>query len=235
MRIVLDTNILICALITKGTPPDGLYQAWLRGEIDLVTSAVQIAELANVLARPRLQKYIDADEAAAIVENIEARAIILDAPPDVDLSPDPKDNPILAAAIAGKADMIDLAMKNALAAPSDSSISSLWNFGGATADVAAESTAFGDRSMGWMYSLDGVWSDAKDDAADMAWSREGWESAEPYGQHGRAYLNFPSHGEDGDALTRASFGANYQRLVEIKTKYDPQNRFRFNRNIQPET
>lgn len=106
MRIVLDTNILIGALITKGTPPDGLYQAWLKGEIELVTSAAQIAELANVLARPRLQKYIDADEAAAIVENIDTRAIILDAPPDVDLSPDPKDNPILAAAIAGKADLI---------------------------------------------------------------------------------------------------------------------------------
>ena len=132
-------------------------------------------------------------------------------------------------------DMINLAMKNALAAPSDSSISSLWNFGGATADVTTEATAFGDRSMGWMYSLDGVWSDAKDDAANMAWSREGWESAEPYGQHGRAYLNFPGHGEDGDALTRATFGANYQRLVEIKTKFDPQNRFRFNQNIQPET
>lgn len=37
MRIVLDTNILIAALITKGTPPDRLYQAWLRGEVELVT------------------------------------------------------------------------------------------------------------------------------------------------------------------------------------------------------
>ncbi len=106
MRIVLDTNILIGALITKGTPPDGLYQAWLRGEIELVTSTAQMAEVAAVLARPRLQKYLDADEAAAMVENIDTRALILDAPPDVDLSPDPKDNPILAAAIAGKADLI---------------------------------------------------------------------------------------------------------------------------------
>ncbi|WP_372574880.1 FAD-binding oxidoreductase [Ruegeria jejuensis] len=131
-------------------------------------------------------------------------------------------------------EMIDLAMKNASAAPSDNSISSLWNFGGATAAVAAEATAFGDRSMGWMYSLDGVWSDPGDDAANIGWSRQGWESAEPYGHHGRAYLNFPGHGEDGDALTRATFGANYQRLVKIKIKYDPENRFRFNQNIQPE-
>ncbi len=106
MRIVVDTNILIGALITKGTPPDRLYQAWLRGEIELVTSTAQMAEVANVLARPRLRKFLDAGEAAAIVENIDTRALILDDPPDVDLSPDPKDNPILAAAIAGKADLI---------------------------------------------------------------------------------------------------------------------------------
>ena len=51
MRVVLDTNILIGALITKGTPPDRLYQAWLRGEIELVTSTTQIAEMADV-SRP---------------------------------------------------------------------------------------------------------------------------------------------------------------------------------------
>lgn len=106
MRVVLDTNILISALITKDTPPDMLYQTWLRGEIELVTSTVQIAEVATVLVRPRLQRYLDADEVAAIVENIDTRAIVLDDPPDVDLSLDPKDNPILAAAIAGKAELI---------------------------------------------------------------------------------------------------------------------------------
>ena len=106
MRVVLDANILIGALITKGTPPDRLYQAWLRGEIELVTSTAQMAEIAEVLARPRLQKYLDAGEAAAIVENIDTRALVLDETPSVDLSPDPKDNPILAAAIAGHADMI---------------------------------------------------------------------------------------------------------------------------------
>ncbi len=130
-------------------------------------------------------------------------------------------------------DMIDLAMRNAALAPSDNSISSLWNFGGKTADVAADATAFGDRSMGWMYSLDGVWSDSKYDEVNIAWSRDGWASAEHFGHHGRVYLNFPGHGEDNEALTRTSFGENYQRLVEIKTKYDPENRFRFNQNIKP--
>jgi FAD/FMN-containing dehydrogenase len=131
-------------------------------------------------------------------------------------------------------EMIDLAMSNAMAAPSDSSLSSLWNFGGATAKVPADATAFGDRSMGWMYSLDGVWTDPSDDDANITWSRDGWLNSERFGHHGRAYLNFPGHGEDNSALTRTSFGANYERLVAIKTKYDPQNRFRFNQNIMPE-
>ena len=52
MRVVLDTNVLIGALITSGTPPDALYQAWLRGEIELITSAAQIAEMAEVVSRP---------------------------------------------------------------------------------------------------------------------------------------------------------------------------------------
>ena len=106
MRVVLDTNIFIGALITKGTPPDRLYRAWLRGEIKLVTSTAQMAELADVLARPRLQKFLDADEVEAIIENIGARALVLDATMGVNLSPDPKDNQILAAAITGKADLI---------------------------------------------------------------------------------------------------------------------------------
>ena len=106
MRVVLDTNILIGALITKGTPPDSLYQAWLRGDIELVTSTAQLTEIDNVLFRPRLQKYVDADEASVIVQDMGTRALVLDEIPVVNLSPDPKDNPILATAIAGKVDLI---------------------------------------------------------------------------------------------------------------------------------
>jgi len=131
-------------------------------------------------------------------------------------------------------EMIDLAMRNASDAPSDKSLSSLWNLGGAISQVAADATAFGDRAMSWMYSLDGVWAEPAEDAANIAWSREGWSNSARFGQHGRAYLNFPGHGEDSRTLTRATFGSNYPRLAEIKRKYDPDNRFRFNQNIEPE-
>ena len=106
MRVVLDTNILIGALITKGTPPDQLYRAWLRGEFELVTSIEQIHELARTLSRRRLQKHVDASEASVIVGHLGMRAIVLDRPPSVALSTDPADNRILAAAIAGQVDFI---------------------------------------------------------------------------------------------------------------------------------
>lgn len=106
VRIVLDTNVLIAALITRGSPPDQLYRAWIRGDFELITSTAQIAEMASVLQRPRLRKYINAREARVVVENIDTRAIILREIPDVHLSPDPKDDPIIATAIAGDVDLL---------------------------------------------------------------------------------------------------------------------------------
>ena len=106
MRVILDTHILISALITKGTPPDNLYQAWLNGEIEVVMTAAQIAEIRDVLVRPRLKRFIHTDDAVAIVGNIDECALVLTDAPVVDISPDPSDHPILAAAIAGKVDLI---------------------------------------------------------------------------------------------------------------------------------
>ena len=106
MRIVLDTNILVSALITKGTPPDQLYQAWLRNEVELVTSPAQIDEVTDVLARPRLRKYVDPDEAAQMVATIHQRATVLADVPVTRRSPDPKDDPILAVAVAGDAELV---------------------------------------------------------------------------------------------------------------------------------
>ena len=132
-------------------------------------------------------------------------------------------------------EMIDEALANAMANPSDRSISSLWNFGGATARVPADATAFGDRSFGWMYSLDSVWQDASDDDKVRGWTRAAWQKFRRHAHEGRLYLNFAGQDDDTAALTRDAFGRNYPRLAAIKATYDPGNLFRFNQNIIPAT
>ena len=117
--------------------------------------------------------------------------------------------------------------------PSPKTLSSIWNFGGATAKVASDATAFGDRSMPYMLSIDSVWSSAIDDEDNIAWTRAFWERMKPHSDRGRMYLNFPGLSEEGDDLVRKAFGDNYRRLREIKKKYDPENLFRFNQNIKP--
>ena len=106
MRVVLDTNILVSARITKGTPPDQLYQAWLRNEIELVTSVAKIDEVTDVLSRPRLSRFADSDEAAQMVAAIHQRAIVLSEVPVTRRLPDSKDDPILAAVVAGDAGLV---------------------------------------------------------------------------------------------------------------------------------
>jgi FAD/FMN-containing dehydrogenase len=130
-------------------------------------------------------------------------------------------------------ELIDEAIANAAASPSDRSISSLWNFGGRTAEIEADATAFGDRSFGWMYSLDSVWEQPSEDAAIINWTREAWQRARRFSHGGRLYLNFAGQDADSAALTRDAFGADYAKLAGIKSTYDPDNMFRFNQNIQP--
>jgi FAD/FMN-containing dehydrogenase len=130
---------------------------------------------------------------------------------------------------------IDAIVANNAHPPSPNTLSSIWNFGGATARVGATETAFGDRSMPYMLSIDSIWNTTDDDGANIAWTREFWERMKPHSQDGRIYLNFPGMGEEGEELVRCSFGPNYKGLVEVKRKYDPHNIFRFNQNINPES
>jgi FAD/FMN-containing dehydrogenase len=116
--------------------------------------------------------------------------------------------------------------------PSDMTYSSIWALGSAVQRVPAEATAFGDRNAPFMLSLDAIWSDAADDAANINWVRSGWTGMQRYGT-GRMYLNFPGHGE-GDDLVREALGPEtYSRLARIKRVYDPDNLFRMNQNVRP--
>ncbi len=117
--------------------------------------------------------------------------------------------------------------------PSEMTYSSIWKFGGAMQRVPADATAFGDRSMPFMLSLDAIWSKHEDDAANMAWVRTFWQDMQQYST-GRLYLNFPGLGE-GANLVRDAFGADgYERLQQVKRKYDPRNLFHLNQNVSPD-
>jgi FAD/FMN-containing dehydrogenase len=131
--------------------------------------------------------------------------------------------------------IIDEIAPRATDRPSDLTLCSVWYMGGATSRVAGDATAFGDRDMGWMLSIDGIWEDAADDEKNLAWARAFWADMKHHSK-GRAYLNFAGFGEEGEELVRTSYGAaNYERLAALKTKYDPTNLFRLNQNIKPKS
>ncbi len=112
MRIVLDTGIFVSALITKNTPPDLLYSAWREGYFDLVTSEPQLKEIERVFLYPKLQKYINRNEAHFLLDTLNAFAEIVESIPYVGYSSDPDDNKIIATAITGRATILVSGDKN---------------------------------------------------------------------------------------------------------------------------
>lgn len=103
MRVVLDTSILIAALITSGTPPDRIYQAWRRKRFELVTSRWQLDEFRRASRYEKLRRFVNPVEAGNLIGGLRRDSIVLDRLPHLDLSPDPNDNPVLAMAVAASA------------------------------------------------------------------------------------------------------------------------------------
>lgn len=130
--------------------------------------------------------------------------------------------------------LIDAVAAHATDRPSDETLFSVWYLGGAVGRVDADATAFGDRSMNWMLSIDTVWNDPADDERCINWARGFWQEI-GHQAGARSYLNFSGLNEEGKDLVRNSLGdRNHRRLAEIKASYDPDNLFRVNCNIEPE-
>lgn len=106
MRVVLDTNILLSALMTRGTPPDRLYEAWRHGRFDLVSAEKQIDELREVVRRPFFQTRLRASEIGRMINDIRRLAAMCDTLPTVQRSPDPADDFLLAMCEASSADYL---------------------------------------------------------------------------------------------------------------------------------
>lgn len=130
-------------------------------------------------------------------------------------------------------DLINELHRLASERPSTQSDLVVWHNGGAMSRVGAEETAFGSRSAPFLINVEATWTDPADTDRNVAWARAGWDTLHRYSSSGGLYLNFPGFGEEKDDLVRAAYGANYQRLVALKNKYDPTNMFRSNQNIKP--
>ncbi len=106
MRLILDTNILIAALITRDTPPDALYRAWRDGAFTLVTSELQLEEFRAVTRRESVRLRLHPAEAGRMVNDLRSLAILAEPLERLDISPDPYDNFLLAMAQASRADAL---------------------------------------------------------------------------------------------------------------------------------
>jgi len=127
-------------------------------------------------------------------------------------------------------DSVETMIKSLDSVPPGNTQIELAYLGGAAGRVSASETAFGDRSAPYIMNLLADWQDANSDAANMAWVRTLFAKLRPAMKPG-AYVNFMSHDEK-DRVPEAYSGL-WERLVAVKTHYDPKNFFRLNQNILP--
>ena len=114
--------------------------------------------------------------------------------------------------------------------PEMTSTMHIYPINGACHRVEPDSTAFAYRDANFATVIAGMWPDAKDDEANTAWVRDYYEATAPHSEEG-GYINFMA--EDDQSRIRANYKGNYDRLAEIKRRYDPGNLFRHNQNIAP--
>jgi FAD binding domain-containing protein/berberine-like enzyme len=116
--------------------------------------------------------------------------------------------------------------------PSWKSGSHMYPIDGVAHDVGADETPWAYRDAGWAQVIVGVDPDPASAPALRDWTVAYWESVHPYSAGG-AYVNFMM--DEGQGRVQATYGDNYGRLARAKQKYDPENVFRVNQNIQPAT
>ena len=114
--------------------------------------------------------------------------------------------------------------------PSDRCVLGIEEFHGAVTRVPPDATAYPHREPGFNLLLISQWTDPADTQAGIAWARQTFDALSPY-MADRSYTNYLT-ADDHDRV-RQAFGPNYDRLVEVKRQYDPENVFKGNQNIVP--
>jgi len=126
---------------------------------------------------------------------------------------------------------IAIHLEHAAQLPTPQSTMHLYPIDGAAQQVGGRDTAFNYRAARYGQVIVGVDPDPANNERMTKWAREYHDALHPHSAGG-AYVNMMMHDEGPDRV-RASYGDNYDRLVEVKRRYDPANLFRVNQNIAP--
>jgi hypothetical protein len=114
--------------------------------------------------------------------------------------------------------------------PTGHSTMHLYPIDGAVQDVAAGDTPFSYRDVKWAEVIVGVDPDPANAGLITSWTKDYWEATHPFSAGG-AYVNFMM--DEGEDRVRAAYRGNYDRLAQVKERYDPDNVFHINQNIKP--
>ena len=119
----------------------------------------------------------------------------------------------------------ELCDRAAAGRPSALSSINVWALGGAMRNEPEGGSAFAQRESPFLFGIEANWEAAGEDADNLAWPRDLFAEASALSPGG-TYLNFPGFAEEGEEILKTSHGASYERLKEVKAKYDPENVFR---------
>jgi FAD/FMN-containing dehydrogenase len=130
-----------------------------------------------------------------------------------------------------EAEMLAKAIEHAQRIVSPHSAILLFPVDGALNRLPEDHSAVGNRDAAFVLNIAASWENAEDDQANIDWSRAAWRDMRRFSTGG-TYVNFLTE-EEGDERVHAAYGNNYDRLVDVKTKWDRENLFRTNKNIAP--
>ncbi|MEO8295949.1 MAG: FAD-binding oxidoreductase [Gemmatimonadota bacterium] len=130
-------------------------------------------------------------------------------------------------------DLLKSAMRHAAGIRSPHSAVILFPLGGKTRQQPPSHSPAGNRDAEFVLNITAAWDKPEDDSANIEWARSTWSDMRRFSTGG-TYINFLTE-DDGEDRIKAAYGTNHERLVDAKTKWDPDNLFRMNKNIAPRT
>jgi FAD/FMN-containing dehydrogenase len=126
---------------------------------------------------------------------------------------------------------IDTLLRFFATAPSRRTVVVLEHVGNsAMSQVSDDETAFGDRNVNFNFLVTSLWTDPADSKVNIGWTREFFDAMKPF-MSAAVYVNYM--GDEGEERVKQSYGSKYERLAQLKRKYDPKNMFRNNQNVTP--